>query len=175
MSEERRDWDKELADIDRVIAQQSGSRGAAPAGGTVPERRPEALPAGSAGKRRSVALTWFWALLALALAVVLPVWPYDKSCGLRLFFFLGAAGITALVGVLGGVASWANRRGLAHLVSLLVIAWAGVVVAREVLPRTGYARQQLGWACAAQAPTPQPAPEPVPQAEPPQPAPQPGA
>ncbi|MGH7525083.1 MAG: hypothetical protein ACREMX_00105, partial [Gemmatimonadales bacterium] len=151
MSEERRDWDKELADIDRVIAQQSGSRGAAPAGGSVPERRPEALPEGSAVRRRSVGLTWLWALLALALAVALPIWPYEKSCGLRLFFFLGAAGITGLVGVLGAVASWANRRGLAHVVSLLVIAWSAVVVAGEVLPRTGYARQQLGWGCAAQA------------------------
>jgi hypothetical protein len=97
-----------------------------------------------------VALTWFWALLAVALSMALLLWPYQRTCGLQLVFFLGAAGITALIAVLGALASWAHHRGLAHVLSLLVLLWAGFVVVREVLPRVGYARTSLTWMCPAQ-------------------------
>jgi hypothetical protein len=103
-------------------------------------------------RRRSVALTWFWALLAVALGLALAIWPYDRACGLRLAFYLGASAITLLVGFLAAVAAWAHRRGLAHILSLGVIAWAIISVTREVLPRAGYARQSLTWGCASQAP-----------------------
>jgi hypothetical protein len=142
MNEEPRNWDKELADIDKAIARQP-----APAAASSP------ATGGAAGKpavvpqRRFVALTWFWTTLALVLAVALPLWPNDKSCGLRLVFYLGAAGIALLMGVLGALSSWSYRRGLAHLLSLLAIVWAGVMAAREILPRAGYARQELHWSC----------------------------
>jgi hypothetical protein len=153
VTEQPRDWDKELANIDRVLAKQSGSpapvapsRSAAPAP-SAPPRAP----------RRSVALTWFWVALGVALAVALPIWPYEKACGLRLMFYLGAVGITGIVGALAAVASWAHRRGFAHVLSLIVLGWSGVLAAREVLPRIGYARQRAAWMCAAAGPTvPQP-------------------
>jgi hypothetical protein len=78
-----------------------------------------------------------------------PLWPYQRTCGLQTIFFLGATGITAIVGGLAAVSSWANRRGLAHLLSLLVIAWAAAVAASEVLPRVGYAREARTWTCGA--------------------------
>jgi hypothetical protein len=150
MNEEPRNWDKELADIDKAIARQPAPT--APAAGTTAAR--VAPP-----PRRFVALTWFWTALALILAIALPLWPNDKSCGLRLVFYLGAAGIALLMGVLGALSSWSYRRGLAHLVSLLAIIWAGVMAAREILPRAGYARHELNWSCpeaAAPVDTPPP-------------------
>ncbi len=151
MTEEPRNWDRELADIDKVIAKQP---------------TPAPMPAGTAGKpatpaqRRFVALTWFWTALALVLAVALPLWPNDKSCGLSLVFYLGAAGIALLMGVLGALASWSYQRGLAHLLSLLAIVWAGVMAAREILPRAGYAKQELHWTCPEAPPAAAPVPAP---------------
>jgi hypothetical protein len=151
-----RDWDKELAEIDKAIEKQTGGRADAPAAsrGDASVARPPAVAQASAPRvqRRAVALTWFWTSLAVALALALLVWPYDKSCGIRLAFFLGGAGMTGLVGLLGGVAAWANRRGLAHVLSLLVLAWAAVMAAREVLPRIGYAKQAATWSCQSQIP-----------------------
>jgi hypothetical protein len=143
-----RDWDKELADIDRIMAKQSAG-GAAPQPGGGPQRAAPALPGAPAVRRRSVALTWFWVLLAIALAAALPLWPYEKSCGIRMAFFLGATGMTAVVGILGAAASWAHRRGFAHLLSLLVVAWALAIGAGEVLPRIGYGREVRSWTCPA--------------------------
>ena len=149
MNEEPRNWDKELADIDKAIARQPAPPPTA--AGTV--GTPAAQPS-----RRFVALTWFWTALALILAVALPLWPNDKSCGLRLVFYLGAAGIALLMGVLGALSSWSYRRGLAHVLSLLAIAWAGVMAAREILPRAGYARHELTWSCPEAPPMDSPPP-----------------
>ena len=76
MTEPPRDWDRELAKVDRVIAQQQS---AAPP--SVADRL------GHPVQRRFVALTWFWSGLAVLLAIALLVWPYDKNCGIRLIFF----------------------------------------------------------------------------------------
>jgi hypothetical protein len=149
MTEQPRDWDKELSDIDKVIA-----------------RQPAPSPAPGAGKppttaqRRFVALTWFWTGLAIVLALALPLWPNDKSCGLRLVFYLGAAGIALLMGVLGALASWSYRRGLAFVLSLVAILWVGVMATREILPRAGYAKQELQWTCPEEPPAAAPAPAP---------------
>jgi hypothetical protein len=167
MTEQRRDWDKELADIDRAIEKQGvpapqGSPPAVPPGAVPPPAR---IP--GAGEpslaRGSVAMTWFWMGLAVLLAAALPLWPYGKGCGLQLFFYLGAATLALLAGVTGAVHSWRTRRGLAHLVSLLVVVFAGVMGAREVLPRTGYAAQAQTWLCpSAPEPAPPPPSQPVP-------------
>jgi uncharacterized membrane protein YfcA len=149
MTEPPRNWDKELADVDRAMAKQQPASTPAPGGWAPP-----------AAKRRFIALTWFWTSLAVVLGVALAVWPYDKNCGVRLIFFLGAGGIALMAGVLGALAAWANRRGLAHVLSLLVIVWAGVMVLREILPRAGYARESRGWACPQTPPPPAPAPQP---------------
>jgi hypothetical protein len=174
MSEQPRNWDRELADIDKVIAKGSlpGAGGSVPA----PAGRGPGVPMGAPVPRRSVALTWFWVLLAVALAAALPLWPYQRSCGLQLMFFMGATGVTALIGLLGALASWASRRGFAHVLSLAVILWSAMIGLREVLPRAGYAKTVRTWTCEAvpagpgqQAPAQQsPAPRqgPVPQRAP---------
>ena len=161
MTEQPRNWDKELADIDRAIQQQGPAPAAPrPAAGPAPRSGPSLPPGAPPARRGSVAITWLWVLLAVALAVALPLWPYQHTCGLQTVFFLGAAGITAIVGGLAAASSWANRRGFAHLLSLLVIVWAGIVAATEVLPRVGYAREARTWTC-AEAPVPAPATTPA--------------
>jgi hypothetical protein len=169
MTEQRRDWDKELADIDRVIEKQG------PPPGPPPQGAPPALPSGRAAPaparvppagepaaaRGSVAVAWFWVALAVLLAAALPLWPYGRGCGLQLFFYLGAATLALLAGATGAVNSWRARRGLAHLVSLVVVVFAGVMGAREVLPRVGYAARAQTWMCPA---VPEPA---APQQAPP--------
>jgi hypothetical protein len=147
MTEQPRNWDKELADIDKVIARQPA---------------PAPAPAGSGQtapppQRRFVALTWFWTGLAVVLAVALPLWPNDKSCGLKLVFYLGLVGIALLIGVLGALSSWSHRRGLAFVLSLVAILWAGIIATREILPRVGYARQELHWTCPDEPPAAAPA------------------
>jgi hypothetical protein len=156
MTEQPRDWDKELANIDRAIAKQPGP---AP-GTTTPAGRPVTSTA-----RRFVALTWFWAGLAIVLGVALALWPYDRNCGIRLIFFLGAGGLALLAGVLGALTSWAHHRGLAHLISLLVIIWAAVMLMREILPRAGYAKESRDWTCPAAPPASPPTPAPAPSGQ----------
>lgn len=152
MTEQPRDWDKELADIDRAIAKQPTTPPTRASGGGLP-----------GPQRRFVALAWFWTLLAALLAVALIIWPFDKTCGLRLIFFLGATVLALVLGVLGSITSWAHRQGLALLLSLLVILWAGVMAAREILPRVGYAKQAKAWTCPEPPPLPDPSPSPQPQ------------
>ena len=146
MTEQPGDWDRKMADIDRAIAKQQPAT-------TAPVQTVTTAPV---PQRRSVALTWLWTVLALLLGLALLLWPFDRSCGLRLVFFLGAGSLAFLAGIVGALTSWAHHRGLAHVLSLLVITWAGIMVAREILPRAGYARESRDWTCPAPAPAPSP-------------------
>ncbi|HUR95579.1 MAG TPA: hypothetical protein VMY76_13400 [Gemmatimonadales bacterium] len=154
MSEQPRDWDREMAEIDRAMAKQGQLPASAPVPAAAPSGRAGAPAVRVPARRSTVALTWFWVLLAVALAVALPLWPYQRACGLQLFFYLGAVGVTALIGLLGALASWANHRGLAHVLSLAVMLWAGAVALREVLPRVGYAKSSLAWMCTTEPAAP---------------------
>ena len=166
MTEQPRNWDKELADIDRVI----GKQGTPPPGGVrpgPPARRHAGAHSASGYRRRAGRRArvggdaWFWVGLAVLLAAALPLWPYGQTCGLQLFFYLGAAALAFLAGATGAVHSWRARRGLAHLIALLVVVLTGLMGAREVLPRIGYAAQAETWLCPS-APAPAPAATPAP-------------
>lgn len=148
-----RDWDKELADIDKIIAATPAPSAPAKGGAVVPAAGPAAAaprsaPAAAPAGRGSFVGTWFRLLLAGLLAVALPIWPFIHTCGTGLALYLGAVGMTAFAGLWAATASWAARRSTAHVLSLLVIVWAGTLAAIEVLPRTGYARQVASWSCA---------------------------
>ena len=156
MTEQPRNWDKELADIDRVIEKQGTAPTPALPPGGPPSPAPRVAPvAAPAIARGSVAKAWFWVGLAVLLAAALPLWPYGKTCGLQLFFYLGAGVLALLAGATGAVHSWRTRRGLAHLLGLLVVVAAGVLLAGEVLPRIGYAAHTATWLCPS---VPEPAP-----------------
>ncbi len=135
-----RDWDRELADIDRMIAK-------APA----PVPGPRAAPAPPVSRPpapRGTALgTWLRVGLGVALAAAVTQWPYGQACGTRLFVYLGVVGMVVLAGLWGAGTTWGRRHGFAHVVSLLVMLWGLFLAAAAVLPRIGYARDALPWFC----------------------------
>jgi len=145
---EPRDWDKELAAIDKVIA-----RGPAPGGGAAPapvERgagAPARLGGPAGGGRFGAITTWLRVLLGLVLAVAITQWPYKTACGFNLAMYLGAIAAVVVAGLWSAVTSWQRRLGLAHLLSLGILGWGLVLGAREILPRTGYAREVRMWTC----------------------------
>ncbi|HEU5260322.1 MAG TPA: hypothetical protein VFU41_02740 [Gemmatimonadales bacterium] len=153
--QKERDWDKEMAEVDRLLkklpsAEPTPSRGAEP---TV--RRP-AVSGGPVAIAetmfRSSAREWLgtWAKVGLGVLVGIGltpgVWPYSHGCGLRLIFYL--LGVTTVIaaGVWAGLSSWKRRLGIAHVVSQVLIVWGTLLLAREVLPRLG-ADAAAQWLC----------------------------
>ncbi|NOT09048.1 MAG: hypothetical protein HOP28_12685 [Gemmatimonadales bacterium] len=149
MTGPNRDWDKEMAEIDKIIAkspavpsskptQGGGGGGGAPAKG-------EGAPV--ARTRRTLLTGWARVLLGVVVAAGVTQWPYAHACGLALYFYLGALGGVVLAGLWGAVTSWSRRMGWAHIVSLLVALWGGALLGKAVLDRTAYAKQPLSWTC----------------------------
>ena len=143
-----RDWDKELAKIDRQLESVSDEALIrAPAGATPAERQQVIVER----ERTST----FAALARLALAVLVGVailfWPYTARCGAGLAAYLGAVGVVVLAGVWSSGWTWRHRTAKAHLLSLLIVVWGLVLGAMEVLPRAGYAiptaAHPAAWRC----------------------------
>jgi hypothetical protein len=137
-----RDWDKELADIDKIIA---SSPPVAP-GGKAPAPAPRGGPPAPVSKRDALG-GWSRVLLGMIAAVGAGFWPYAHACGLGLWLYFGVAGTVVVAGLWGMIASWRRRLGLAHVVALLVTVWGIGLVAAELLPRLGYARDAATWSC----------------------------
>jgi hypothetical protein len=145
-----RDWDKELAEIDKLMS----SRPALPPGSSAPAKAqaprpsapapPAAAPVASRKARFGI---WLQVLLGVVLGVAMTQWPYANQCGPGLFLYLGAAGLVGLTGLWSALGSWRNRMGLAHTLSLTVTLWAFLLIGAEVLPRVGYARAAATWFC----------------------------
>ena len=147
-----RDWDKEMAEIDKLMAQPSAQlpakAGAAPSAPARPSGGGAApVPAAPVVSRKAVFATWLKVLLAALAAGAMTQWPYAHACGTGLFLYLGASAVIALSGVTGAISSWKRRMGLAHIVSLLVMLWGVGLAAAVVLPRIGYAREAATWFC----------------------------
>ena len=152
MVEKDRDWDREMREVDKLLAKLPdadptlGRPLPKPQGGipTVPHALPSGRPASGT---RAFASTWLRLGLGLLLGVGMLVWPYTHVCGLRLMFYM--AGITTLV-VAGGwsaLASWKHRQGFAHFLSILLLILGLGLAAGAILPRIGYAGQQGLWLC----------------------------
>jgi hypothetical protein len=148
MSDQSRDWDKELADIDRMMSKQGNAPIPAPPASRVGPGpaavRPAAVPA---TRKHHVALTWLLVLLGIGLAAALPFWPYVRACGLGLGGYF--AGILALliVATSAAASAWRHRRPVAHIVALLTILAGLGYAAAEVLPRVHYAARAATWLC----------------------------
>ena len=153
-----RDWDKELADIDKLIAAgpavpagkpaKQGSRQEAAVGG---RREAEAEPTGRlASLRYHSAFTWIRLVLAGLLGIGMTQWPYTHGCGIPLYGYLGAVGVVVVASFWSMISSWKSRSGLAHTLSIVLLFWGCVLGAREVLPRIGYAKTAGVWACRAE-------------------------
>lgn len=141
-----RDWDKELAEIDKVIAKQPvlAPKPAAPGN---PAAAPVARSA-PAARGRDALTGWIRVLLGVAVAAgVTLAWPYRHNCGLPLYGYLAAAGGVVLAGLWGAVASWKRRMGLAHLLALLVSLTGVALVTRVIVDRSGYPKTPSTWTC----------------------------
>lgn len=140
MSDQPRDWDKELAAIDKAMA-----RAPAPTAGAPVATKPVESPA--LVTRRAVLATWLRVLLGLVLAGAMTQWPYAHECGVELYFYLAAAFTVIVAGIWSGISSWYRRLGWAHTLSLMVALWGIFLAGREILPRIGYAKHIAYWVC----------------------------
>lgn len=146
-----RDWDKEMAEIDKLIAktpatsgQGSGVRGG-PAALPAPQRA--AAPPVARGGREAL-ITWVKVLLGVGVAAAVGLaWPYAHVCGVPLYGYLGAAAGVVLVGLWGVVASWKSRMPLAHLLALLATLAGAVLVGKVLLDRSSYPKVPSTWRC----------------------------
>lgn len=145
--QQQRDWDKELAEVDRLLAQQPvAPPPTAPRGGS--RGAPAAAPAaGRTLSKREWLGTWVRVVLGLLIGIGMTQWPYTYGCGFTLAFYL--LGVVAVIaaGVWSGISSWRRHLGLAHLLSQGLVIWGLVLGAREVLPRVHYAAQAATWFC----------------------------
>ena len=147
MSEKPRDWDREMAEIDKVIA-KGGAVGPAP----VPAARSAGAAVAPAGagvavSRKQALTTWIRALLGIVLVGGILQWPYAHRCGLGLVLYLGASGTVVVAGLWTMAVSWRRRQGWAHTVGVLTLLAGLGLVAMAVLPRLGYAKVTLPWLC----------------------------
>lgn len=161
-----RDWDKEMAEIDRLMAKEAKAGppapGPAPNAPTAPARvgtgaggAPAATPVAARPERGAVAPVargvvlriWLMALMGALGAGALAIWPYAKGCGTMLAVYLVGVAAVAGAGVWTMRAAWVARRGFLHLLGLAALLAALGLAALEILPRVGYAATALTWAC----------------------------
>ena len=113
-----RDWDKEMAEIDKLMGSDRPAAALPPGGGAVAaaralrRRRTRPLPAVMT-RRRDTAGVWFRALLGAAGAAALPFWPYSKSCGTMLY----------RLSLRDAVASWLAESGPCAVRGRIAAAW----------------------------------------------------
>ena len=145
-----RDWDKEMAEIDRLIAKEppTGSRAPVPAerGGSAPAPGRSAAPARS-GRREALA-GWARVVLGALLAGGVGLaWPYAHACGMALYLYFGATLVVVVAGLWGALESWRRRMGHAHLLALLVLLAGLLLAGKVVLDRSGYPGAPATWSC----------------------------
>lgn len=139
-----KNWDKELAKIDKQLESVSDAQ-------LFPEQK-GASPAQKADVVADRAAVSSWpAILRLTLSVLLGVgilfWPYANRCGIGLAGYLFAVAAVAGGGIWSAVWTWRHRTGRAHALSIMLLAWGLILAGSEVLPRIGYAKAALPWSC----------------------------
>ena len=158
-----RDWDKELAKVDKQLASLSDEKllGAAPAAPLAASKdagrasaKSQPAPQSSAmgsGKATSAIGVYGRLTLAMLVGAAMYIWPYPARCGIGLAGYLAAVGVVIAGGLWASVWTWRHRASRAHTLSLLVVLWGLVLGAIQVLPRTGYAKPDAnhpaGWLC----------------------------
>jgi hypothetical protein len=153
-ADKEHDWDKEMAEVDRLLQKLPYGDPATGAGAAPTVRKPAVVVGGAgagAAAARSAAAgrlgTWVRVGLGLLIGIGMTQWPYTHGCGLQLLFY--SIGVVAVVaaGTWSSLSSWKGRLGVAHLLSQGLIIWGLVLAAREVLPRVGYAKTAASWMC----------------------------
>jgi hypothetical protein len=154
--EKERDWDKEMAEVDRLLKKLPNADPTLGRSRGEPTVKKPAVGGGSGShlgidartRGREVLGTWARVLLGLLVGVgVAPgVWPYTHGCGLYLMLYLGGVTTVIAAGLWSSVSSWRHRLGFAHVIAQLLIVWGTLLLAREVIPRVG-AKPQATWLC----------------------------
>lgn len=116
------------------------------AGGSAPSGAP-AAPVRDASPTAQKLGVWSRVTLAVGLGAAVLWWPYGYACGVGLFAFLFALTAVLVSGLWASVWSWRRRLAGAHIVSLALLFWGTALMAREILPRIGYAEQAARWTC----------------------------
>lgn len=157
-----RDWDKELAKVDKQLASLSDDALLGPPPATTGGKRDAAAASRDARSEKTSrspseprATTSFGVYARLTLSVLVGVcmvlWPYPVRCGFGLAGYLGAVAVVTASGIWSSVWTWRHRASKAHTLSLLLILWGLILGSLEVLPRIGYAKPDLRhpamWVC----------------------------
>ncbi|HKW42392.1 MAG TPA: hypothetical protein VJN39_14175 [Gemmatimonadales bacterium] len=159
--EKERDWDKEMAEVDRLLKRLPGADPTLGRGAEPTVRRP-AVPGGAGAPgglgRDSGAHplgggrvgTWVRVVLGVLVGVgVAPgVWPYAHDCGTQLILYLLGVLTVIVAGVWSSVSSWRRRLGFAHLIAQVLIVWGVLLLTGELVPRME-ARPHAAWVCTA--------------------------
>ncbi|MDH5644295.1 MAG: hypothetical protein OEY63_08845 [Gemmatimonadota bacterium] len=90
-----------------------------------------------------------WGLLLLCLVGVglFELWPWDNQCGWRLYGFLAALSVFVVITGWCILAAFKQRGPISHTVAIILAFYGIVMIAHEVLPRTGYAKYGATWQC----------------------------
>ncbi len=131
-----RNWDAELKKIDRQLEKTSDEALLPAKPAPTPAARAEAVE-----KQRTTSTLGVMArlVLSVALGVGMLFWPYSARCGTGLFAYLGAVAVVITGGIWSSIWTWRHRAAKAHILSLLLVLWGGLLAAQEILPRMGYA------------------------------------
>lgn len=143
-----KDWDKELAKIDKQLESVSDEQLFPKSAAKTTAERQEIVEKQS---RTSTLGVMMRLLLAVALGVGMFFWPYQARCGFGLLGYLIAVVVVMGAGLWSAVWAWRHRAGKAHVLSLLITLWGAILGAQELLPRVGYAKPTLdhpsAWEC----------------------------
>jgi len=145
-----RDWDREMREVDKLLAKLPEGDPTLGRGAPTVPRAPGAhatphTEGRAAGGARLT--TWIRVGLGVMLGVGMLAWPYSHVCGLNLIFYMLGASTVVVAGVWSGISSWKRRMGRAHLLSLGLVLWGLALAAGVMLPRIGYANQTAVWFC----------------------------
>lgn len=149
-----RDWDKEMADIDKLMAADKAPPPSAGSSGGAVARSGGANPAPSVQRSAAVVSrprdafgVWLKVLLGALGGAALLYWPYGNSCGTMLYAYLVGVLAVAAAGIWSMRGAWAHRRGWALVMGMLVFLLGCGLAAAEILPRMGYAAVAHSWTC----------------------------
>jgi hypothetical protein len=144
---QERDWDKELAEVDRLLNQLPTHREEQMAAQAAKRAHPTVRADAGQDSGGGRIGTWARVGLGLLLGIGMPLWPYDHPCGIKLFLYFGGVLTVVVAGVWSSLSSWKRRMGRAHLLSQLLVIWGLVLAAEVILPRWGYAKEAATWFC----------------------------
>lgn len=90
-----------------------------------------------------------WARFAVVatLATAILWWPYGRSCGFGLAFYLLATTMIIVGGLWVVACTWILHMVRTHALAMLLTLWGAALITAQVLPRVGYAATAATWLC----------------------------